>query len=94
MIACVDFFAPLVLLIFLCAGLPFAGMELGGFAYVCIPFFLKIDTLLRRDPARYDIVSKCSCSSTRLRAILFARIRSRYGQRIHPQIGSHGIRQP
>ncbi|MBV9360902.1 MAG: ABC transporter permease subunit, partial [Betaproteobacteria bacterium] len=39
----VDFFRafpPLVLLIFLFAGLPFAGLELGGFACVCIAFFL------------------------------------------------------
>src|ERR1700704_5065362 len=32
---------PLVLLIFLYAGLPFAGLELGGFACVCIAFFLN-----------------------------------------------------
>src|SRR5258706_5325609 len=32
---------PLVLLIFLFAGLPFAGLELGGFACVCIAFFLN-----------------------------------------------------
>ena len=40
----VDFFRafpPLVLLIFLFAGLPFAGLELGGFACVCIAFFLN-----------------------------------------------------
>ena len=34
-------FPPLVLLIFLFAGLPFAGLELGGFACVCIAFFLN-----------------------------------------------------
>ena len=42
--AWVDFFRafpPLVLLIFLFAGLPFAGLELGGFACVCIAFFLN-----------------------------------------------------
>ena len=32
---------PLVLLIFLYAGLPFAGLELGGFACVCVAFFLN-----------------------------------------------------
>lgn len=40
----VDFFRafpPLVLLVFLFAGLPFAGLELGGFACVCIAFFLN-----------------------------------------------------
>src|SRR5258705_13857652 len=40
----VDFFRafpPLVLLIFLFAGLPFAGLELGGFGCVCIAFFLN-----------------------------------------------------
>jgi polar amino acid transport system permease protein len=44
LIAYVDFFRafpPLVLLIFLFAGLPFAGLELGGFACVCIAFFLN-----------------------------------------------------
>jgi polar amino acid transport system permease protein len=34
-------FPPLVLLIFLYAGLPFAGLELGGFACVAIAFFLN-----------------------------------------------------
>ena len=44
LMAWVDFFRafpPLVLLIFLFAGLPFAGLELGGFACVCIAFFLN-----------------------------------------------------
>lgn len=44
LIAWVDFFRafpPLVLLIFLYAGLPFAGLELGGFACVGIAFFLN-----------------------------------------------------
>jgi polar amino acid transport system permease protein len=44
LMAWVDFFRafpPLVLLIFLYAGLPFAGLELGGFACVCIAFFLN-----------------------------------------------------
>src|SRR5829696_7975738 len=44
LMAWVDFFRafpPLVLLIFLFAGLPFAGVELGGFACVCIAFFLN-----------------------------------------------------
>lgn len=44
LMAWVDFFRafpPLVLLIFLFAGLPFAGIELGGFACVCIAFFLN-----------------------------------------------------
>jgi polar amino acid transport system permease protein len=44
LIAWVDFFRafpPLVLLIFLYAGLPFAGIELGGFACVAIGFFLN-----------------------------------------------------
>jgi len=44
LIAWVDFFRafpPLVLLIFLYAGLPFAGIELGGFACVGIGFFLN-----------------------------------------------------
>ena len=43
LMAWVDFFRafpPLVLLIFLFAGLPFAGLELGGFACVCIAFVL------------------------------------------------------
>src|SRR3989337_1958127 len=44
LMAWVDFFRafpPLVLLILLFAGLPFAGVELGGFACVCIAFFLQ-----------------------------------------------------
>src|ERR1051325_12131791 len=44
LMAWVDFFRafpPLVLLIFLYAGLPFAGLELGGFGCVCIAFFLN-----------------------------------------------------
>jgi len=44
LMAWVDFFRafpPLVLLVFLFAGLPFAGLELGGFACVCIAFFLN-----------------------------------------------------
>ena len=44
LIAWVDFFRafpPLVLLILLFAGLPFAGLELGGFACVAIAFFLN-----------------------------------------------------
>ena len=44
LMAWVDFFRafpPLVLLIFLYAGLPFAGLKLGGFACVCVAFFLN-----------------------------------------------------
>ena len=44
LMAWVDFFRafpPLVLLIFLYAGSPFAGFELSGFACVCIAFFLN-----------------------------------------------------
>lgn len=44
LMAWVDFFRafpPLVLLIFLFAGSPFAGFELSGFACVCIAFFLN-----------------------------------------------------
>lgn len=44
LIAWVDFFRafpPLVLLIFLYAGLPFAGIELGGFGCVAIAFLLN-----------------------------------------------------
>ncbi|MBI1777133.1 MAG: amino acid ABC transporter permease [Proteobacteria bacterium] len=44
LMAWVDFFRafpPLVLLIFLYAGLPFAGIELGGFGCVAIAFFLN-----------------------------------------------------
>ena len=44
LMAWVDFFRafpPLVLLIFLYAGSPFAGLELSGFACVCIAFFLN-----------------------------------------------------
>jgi len=44
LIAWVDFFRafpPLVLLVLLFAGLPFAGLELGGFACVGIAFFLN-----------------------------------------------------
>src|SRR5258705_13011455 len=44
LMAWVDFFRafpPLVLLIFLYAGLPFAGLELGGFPFACIAFFLN-----------------------------------------------------
>ena len=44
LMAWVDFFRafpPLVLLIFLFAGLPFAGLELSGFACVSIAFFLN-----------------------------------------------------
>jgi polar amino acid transport system permease protein len=42
--AWVDFFRafpPLVLLVLLFAGLPFAGLELGGFVCVAIAFFLN-----------------------------------------------------
>jgi len=45
LIGWVDFFRafpPLVLLILLFAGLPFAGLELSGFACVAIAFFLNI----------------------------------------------------
>jgi polar amino acid transport system permease protein len=44
LMAWVDFFRafpPLVLLVMLFAGLPFAGLELGGFACVAIAFFLN-----------------------------------------------------
>ena len=44
LMAWVDFFRafpPLVLLIFLYAGSPFIGLELSGFACVCIAFFLN-----------------------------------------------------
>lgn len=44
LIAWVDFFRafpPLVLLIFLYAGLPFAGLEMGGFGCVAVGFFLN-----------------------------------------------------
>jgi polar amino acid transport system permease protein len=44
LMAWVDFFRafpPLVLLVLLFAGLPFAGLELGGFACVAIAFFLN-----------------------------------------------------
>ncbi len=44
LIAWVDFFRafpPLVLLIFLYAGLPFAGIEMGGFGCVALAFFLN-----------------------------------------------------
>src|SRR5919106_1973553 len=44
LMAWVDFFRafpPLVLLILLFAGLPFAGLELGGFVCVAIAFFLN-----------------------------------------------------
>jgi polar amino acid transport system permease protein len=44
LMAWVDFFRafpPLVLLILLFAGLPFAGVQLSGFACVCIAFFLN-----------------------------------------------------
>jgi polar amino acid transport system permease protein len=44
LMAWVDFFRafpPLVLLILLFAGLPFAGVELGGFACIAIAFFLN-----------------------------------------------------
>jgi len=44
LMAWVDFFRafpPLVLLILLFAGLPFAGLELGGFACVAVAFFLN-----------------------------------------------------
>jgi polar amino acid transport system permease protein len=44
LIGTVDFFRafpPLVLLIFLYAGLPFAGIDLGGFGCVAIAFFLN-----------------------------------------------------
>ncbi len=44
LIAWVDFFRavpPLVLLIFLYAGLPFAGLELNGFTCVAVAFFLN-----------------------------------------------------
>ena len=44
LMAWVDFFRafpPLVLLVLLFAGLPFAGIELGGFACVAIAFFLN-----------------------------------------------------
>jgi polar amino acid transport system permease protein len=44
LMAWVDFFRafpPLVLLVLLFAGLPFAGLKLSGFACVCIAFFLN-----------------------------------------------------
>jgi polar amino acid transport system permease protein len=44
LVAWIDFFRaipPLVLLVLLFAGLPFAGVELGGFACVAIAFFLN-----------------------------------------------------
>lgn len=44
LMAWVDFFRafpPLVLLIFLYAGLPFAGLEMGGFGCVAVGFFLN-----------------------------------------------------
>jgi polar amino acid transport system permease protein len=44
LMAWVDFFRafpPLVLLVLLFAGLPFAGLELGGFACVAVAFFLN-----------------------------------------------------
>jgi polar amino acid transport system permease protein len=44
LIAWIDFFRafpPLVLLIFLYAGLPFAGLEMGGFGCVAVGFFLN-----------------------------------------------------
>lgn len=44
LVAWVDFFRafpPLVLLVLLFAGLPFAGVKLSGFACVCIAFFLN-----------------------------------------------------
>src|SRR5262249_14049742 len=44
LMAWVDFFRafpPLVLLILLFAGLPFAGLELGGFVFVALAFFLN-----------------------------------------------------
>jgi polar amino acid transport system permease protein len=44
LMAWVDFFRafpPLVLLILIFAGLPFAGLQLSGFACVCIAFFLN-----------------------------------------------------
>ena len=44
LMAWVDFFRafpPLVLLIFLYAGLPFAGIEMGGFGCVAVAFFLN-----------------------------------------------------
>ncbi len=44
LMAWVDFFRafpPLVLLILLFAGLPFAGVQLSGFACVCVAFFLN-----------------------------------------------------
>ncbi|MCW3475149.1 amino acid ABC transporter permease [Limobrevibacterium gyesilva] len=44
LMAWVDFFRafpPLVLLIFLYAGLPFAGLEMGGFGCVAVAFFLN-----------------------------------------------------
>ena len=54
LIAWVDFFRafpPLVLLIFLYAALPFAGIQLGGFGCVVIGFGLNNRRLLRRGPA-------------------------------------------
>ena len=50
LMAWVDFFRafpPLVLLILLFAGLPFAGLELGGFVCVAIAFFLNTGVLRR-----------------------------------------------
>ncbi len=44
LMAWVDFFRafpPLVLLVLLIAGLPFAGVQLSGFACVCVAFFLN-----------------------------------------------------
>src|SRR5260370_40703643 len=59
-------FPPLVLLILLFAGLPFAGLELGGFACVAIAFFLNTGPTTARSCGRASI--PCWLARSRPRA--------------------------
>ena len=70
LMAWVDFFRafpPLVLLILLFAGLPFAGLELGGFACVAIAFFLNTGAYYG-EILRAGIESRAGAARSRPRA--------------------------
>ena len=77
LMAWVDFFRafpPLVLLILLFAGLPFAGLELGGFVCVAVAFFLNTGAyygeILRAVPAG-QIEAARSTGLSRLQAMAY-----------------------
>jgi len=72
LMAWVDFFRafpPLVLLVLLFAGLPFAGLELGGFACVAIAFFLNTGAYYGEIFARESIRFRPDRSRLRVRPV-------------------------